>query len=212
MRENWVDKAVLFELLSMALGYPARETAEALASGEYADALVEAVEACGLGAEVASRVAADLAGYTGCADVEALWHELRVEYTRMFVGTPDMLVAPFAGIWYARDVNVDPLLFVNKESMAVERAMRSCGLGRPEGTNEPLDHIATECEFLNYLCLARAGAVEAPVVGADAYEQFYGERFAWWKDRFAEAVLREGRNGVLLAGAHVLMALPGDAL
>ena len=31
--------------------------------------------------------------------------------------------------------------------------MKSCGLGRPEGTNEPLDHVATECEFLQHLAL-----------------------------------------------------------
>jgi len=211
MHDNWVDKAMLFELLQMALGYPERAAAEALASGEYAEALAEAVVACGMGEELAGAVKADLAAYAG-RDAEGLWHELRVEYTRMFVGTPEMLVAPFAGIWYAQEVGVDPLLFVNKESMAVERTMKACGLVRPEGTNEPLDHIATECEFLNYLCLARAGAVEGAAVPEGAYEDFYGERFAWWKDRFATAVLAEAHGGLLLAGARVLAALPGEVL
>ena len=216
MHGNWVDKAALFELLAMALGYPARETAAAVAEGAFAEALAECVAACGLGEELAAAMKLDLAEYAGRsgdeAAVEALWHELRVEYTRMFVGTPEMLVAPFAGIWYAREVGVDPLLFINKESMAVERTMLGCGLVRPEGTNEPLDHIATECEFLNYLCLVRAGAIEAPAVDEGAYETFYGERLAWWKDRFAEAVLAETRGGLLRAGARVLAALPGEPL
>ena len=67
-------------------------------------------------------------------------------------------------------------------------------------------------EFLNYLCLARAGAIEAPAVGEGAYEAFYSERLAWWKDRFAEAVLAETRGGLLRAGARVLAALPGEPL
>ena len=57
---------------------------------------------------------------------------------------------------------MQPLLFVNPRSMEVERFMRSCGLGRPEGTNEPLDHVATECELLEHLALRAAGAPSCP--------------------------------------------------
>lgn len=208
---DWANKAALFELLSMAFGYTARETAEVVASGEYAEALSEAVVACGLGDGLAGEVRSGLAGYIG-RDADEVWHGLRVEYTRLFVGTPETVVSPFAGIWYAEGVGVDPLLFVNKESMAVERAMLGCGMRRPEGTNEPLDHIATECEFLNYLCLVHAGALEGVEASEGMYESFYSERFAWWKNRFAEAVLRESHEGLLLVGARVLMALPEAAL
>ena len=45
----------------------------------------------------------------------------------------------YEGVWAAEADGVQPLLFVNPRSMEVERFMRSCGLGRPEGTNEPLD-------------------------------------------------------------------------
>ncbi|MFR3091202.1 MAG: molecular chaperone TorD family protein [Eggerthella lenta] len=69
---------------------------------------------------------------------------LRPEATRLPSGRPSP-PAPLRGR-VAGGRRVQPLLFVNPRSMEVERFMRSCGLGRPEGTNEPLDHVATECE------------------------------------------------------------------
>ena len=46
--------------------------------------------------------------------------------------------------------------------VAVERFCKACGLGRPEGTNEPLDAVWTELELLEYLALrAAADAMDA---------------------------------------------------
>lgn len=61
---------------------------------------------------------------------------------------------------------VQPILFVNPHSMDVERFCRSCGLGRPEGTNEPLDHAATELELLCHLASRAAGAVDPAACAA----------------------------------------------
>lgn len=213
MQENWIGKAELFEALSLAFRYYDEETVRAIASGEYADALCEAVSAAGIGSGLSDRLRALLSAYDG-ADAEALFHALRVENTRMFVGAPHAAVSPYAGVWYAEDVGVQPLLSVNKESMAVERFMMSCGAGRPENTNEPLDHIATELEFLEYLCLDRAGAInkDAEVVPDGSYERFYEERFIPFAKRFAEAVARASDEPLLLAAGKVLLALPDEAL
>ena len=213
MQEDWIGKAELFEALSLAYQYCQKETVEALSSGDYADALCEAVVATGIGEGLASEVREKLASYRG-ADVEPLFHALRVENTRLFIGAPHAAVSPYAGIWYAEDVGVPPVLYVNKESMAVERFMESCGAARPEGTNEPLDHIGTELEFLAYLCLDRAGAVnkDADVVPEGSYERFYGERFILFAKRFAEAVDRNSDEPLLHAAGAVLRALPEEAL
>ena len=66
-------------------------------------------------------------------------------------------------MWRAKAEGVQPLLFVNPHSMAVERFCKACGLGRPEGTNEPLDAVWTELELLEaYLALrAAADAMDA---------------------------------------------------
>ena len=70
--------------------------------------------------------------------------------------------SPYEGVWRAKAEGVQPLLFVNPHSMAVERFCKACGLGRPEGTNEPLDAVWTELELLEYLALrAAADAMDA---------------------------------------------------
>ena len=110
---------------------------------------------------------------------------------------------PYEGVWRAADDGVRALLLVNPHSMEVERFMRSCGLGRPEGTNEPLDHVATECELLEHLALRAAGAeppegapADADLPGgspAAAYGAFLEEHARAWMPRFAEAVAAESR-------------------
>ena len=213
MQEHWIDKAELFETLSLAYLYYQRETVEVLTTGAYADVLCEAMAAVGLDEGLVSDVRATLAAYQG-ADVEELFHALRVEYTRLFVGAPHAIVSPYAGIWYAEEVGVTPVLFVNKESMAVERFMKACGVDRPEQTNEPLDHIGSEREFLEYLCLDCAGVVnkDADIVPAGSYETFYQERFIVFAKRFAAAVAQSSSEPLLRAASSVLLALPDEAL
>ena len=106
------------------------------------------------------------------------------------------------------------LLFVNPHSMAVERFCRSCGLGRPEGTNEPLDHVATELELLQYLAMIEAG-IAAPAEGAPApdalpggsaaaaFAQFVAEHALAWLSRFADAVAAEARLPYFRAAALI---------
>ena len=111
------------------------------------------------------------------------------------------------------------LLFVNPHSMAVERFMKSCGLARPEGTNEPLDHIATECELLEHLALRSLGIAlddESPLpASADlpggspqaAYEAFLAEHVAVWAPGFAAAVAAETRLPFYRDAAELLKVL-----
>ncbi len=211
--EQWLHKAALYELLALGLRLPTRELAEVVSSGEFADALSELAELNKLDTKVLAVSLEELAGYQQ-ADIEELFHDLRIEYTHLFVGAPEPAVSPFAGVWWARGVGVEPLLFVNKESMAVERFMRSCGIGQPEGTNEPLDHIASELEFLQYLCMLRAGAALPPELPEDfmlpeqAYEEFYAEHVAAWSKQFAAAAMEESRIPYYRAVARVLSLLP----
>jgi TorA maturation chaperone TorD len=210
--QQWLNKAALYEIEALAFLYTKRELAEALASGEYAEALAEIVEACGL--EVAATEISGLAEYQG-RDTDELFHELRREHTRLFVGSPKPAVSPFAGVWFAEEQGVQPLLFVNKESMAVERFYRSCGVGQPEGTNEPLDHIGSELEFLQYLSLLRAGVTVPPEgveIPVDAYEQFYREHFIGFAHKLAAAVIEQSRLPLYQAAAAVLAVVPDEPL
>lgn len=189
--EGWMLRAAACELLALGLRYPGVELAQAVASGEWAEATGEiaaalglalpegfadgaagAVDGAGGAADAGCRGGAAAGGPAtgaaeGDADAAALLHALRAEATRLFVGAPEPACSPYEGVWRAADDGVEALLFVNPHSMAVERFCRSCGLGRPEGTNEPLDHAATELELLQHLASLAAARAAGGASAAD---------------------------------------------
>jgi TorA maturation chaperone TorD len=195
-QQEWLNRATLCELLALGFMLPTPELAEAVTSGEFAEALEDVGAANALDealwgqAAQMLRAAAAAANYQD-KDSNTLFHELRIEYTHLFVGAPEPAVSPFAGVWWAKAHGVEPLLFVNTRSMDIERFMRRCGIGQSEGTNEPLDHIATMLEFLQYAALVNAGVV-AWAEGADAPEDvseaFVRDFMADWVEQFAETV------------------------
>ena len=219
----WQARAAAWELAALSLRYPDAELAEAAAGGEWDEAAGEILAALGLPAEVpaaagdpAGPPAARAAGAEAAAGADALLRALRPEATRLFVGAPEPACSPYEGVWAAE---ADALLFVNPRSMEVERFMRSCGLGRPEGTNEPLDHVATECELLEHLALRAAGApapegapADADLPGgspAAAYEAFLSGHAQAWMPAFAERLAAEARHPFYRAAAAYLGALVG---
>lgn len=152
---DWATRATAWELAALSFRYPGPELEGAVASGEWAEAAREIVGALGLALPE---------GFGAGASAEGL----RPEATRLFVGAPEPACSPYEGVWHAADDGVQALLFVNPHSMEVERFMRGCGLGRPEGANEPLDHVATECELLEHLALRAVGTVAPEGAPADA--------------------------------------------
>lgn len=226
--DTWQARAALCELLALSFRYPDDVLVGAIASGEWGEAAEEIADALGLawpadGAPGAAEAAA-------VDDPDELKHALRAEATRLFVGAPEPLCSPYEGVWRAADDGVQALLFVNPHSMDVERFCKACGLGRPEGTNEPLDHVATEFELLEYLALRAAvdAAAEAgdPVEDADegepgdvvasadlpggspaaAYDQFMDEHVRTWTPRFADKAAEDARLGFYPQAGSLLKA------
>ena len=230
----WSLKASACELLAFSLRYPAADVAGAIASGEWTAAAQEIAAALDIAlpadfaAELAGGVAASDSDATVCAGDESaetqkdaqadvLLPALRADATRLFVGWPEPVVSPFEGVWRAADDGVDPLLFVNPHSMEVERFCHACGLGRPQGTNEPLDFAPTELELLQYLASLVAGLVEpaegAPAAAdlpggsaAAAYEQFLAEHVSTWLPNFAEKLCEQARHPFYRAAGQLLRA------
>lgn len=159
--DTWQARAAMCELLALSFRYPDDRTlADAVASGEWGEAADEIAGA--LGIDWTAAAAPGAAEAAALPDPAELQHELRAEATRLFVGAPKPVCSPYEGVWRAEADGVQPLLFVNPHSMAVERFCKACGLGRPEGTNEPLDAVWTELELLEYLALrAAADAMDA---------------------------------------------------
>ncbi len=230
----WSLKASACELLAFSLRYPTADVAGALASGEWTAAAQEIAAALDVAlpadfaAELAGGVAAGDGDATVCAgegsaeaqeDAQAntLLHALRADATRLFVGSPEPAVSPFEGVWRAAGDGVDALLFVNPHSMEVERFCHACGLGRPQGTNEPLDFAPTELELLQYLASLEAGLVEpaegAPATAdlpggsaAAAYGQFLAEHVSTWLPKFAEKLCEQARHPFYCAAGQLLRA------
>lgn len=215
--EAWAQRAAACELLALSFRYPTPELAGAVASGEWADAAEEIADMLGL--ELPEDFDANARVDAG-EDPDALLHALRAEATRLLVGAPEPAVSPYEGVWRAGDDGVQPLLFVNPHSMDVERFCRACGLGQPQGTNEPLDHAATELELLQYLCMLEAGLAEPAEGGpapaelpggspAAAWDQFMEEHALAWMPRFADAAAERSRLPFYHAAAQLLAAFLG---
>ena len=137
----WQARAAMCELLALSFRYPEDKVlAEAIASGEWGEAADEIASA--LGIDWTAAAAPGAAEAAALPDPDDIQKELRPEATRLFVGAPEAACSPYEGVWRAKAEGVQPLLFVNPHSMAVERFCKSCGLGRPEGTNEPLTRVA----------------------------------------------------------------------
>ncbi|WP_080799150.1 TorD/DmsD family molecular chaperone [Arabiibacter massiliensis] len=201
MSNDWQVSAAAWELAALSFRYPGAELADAVSSGEWADAAREIAAALGLALPE---------GFGAHASADGL----RPEATRLFVGAPEPAVSPYEGVWRAADDGVQALLFVNPHSMAVERFMRECGLGRPEGANEPLDHAATECELLERLALRAAAPADADdaLPGGSpeaAYDLFLAEHVRAWMPRFAERTAEESRHPFYRDAAAFLAALVG---
>ena len=202
---------------------PAAGPAPASAAPTPASAMRHA-DACGTadargGVAAPARPAPDAPGAAPPARPAspALLRSLRVEATRLFVGAPEPAVSPYEGVARALAEGARPLLFVSPRSMDVERFVRSCGLGRPEGANEPLDHVAAECELLSYLASLAAGApapAGAPCGAAlpggspqAAYAAFLDSHARRWMPAFAAAVRAEARAPFYGAAARLLAAV-----
>lgn len=205
----WMNKAALYEILALAFKYVSKDSAAVLVSGEYAEALQEVGAANGIDPALLREQCERLGAYAG-QDEALVLHELRKEHTRLFIGPKNPAVIPYAGMWDSVRRGKQALFMVGPESMAIERVMRRCGIGQPEGTNEPLDHIASLLEFLYYLCLVKAGAVapaaHASVREADC-EEFFNEHFRAFAHAFARGVLENTEEPLLTCAARVLLQL-----
>ncbi len=209
--DGLILRAALFEALSIGFRFPDSALVEALESGEFSQALTEIGHVLDFDPAVLSKASEELACYlsdgSDTSASEDLALRLRVEYTGLFIGAPDPKASPYASTWWAEEQGARPLLFVSKRSMDAKRFMRECGMGGTEGRNEPLDHVATICEFMQYLMLALAGKAEAPdgvMISQSTVEGFTGQFLDDWIDRFCDAVQEHAEEPLYASLAAVL--------
>ena len=149
-------RATAWELAAFSFRHPTHELARAITSGEWFDAACEIGDALGviLPEDFGKGLPSPSSSIEN-VDEDGFFHRLRAEATRLFMGPGGPACSPYEGVWRAKAEGVKPLLFVNPHSVEVERFVKDHGFTRPEGTNEPLDHVATECELLQAFAMRR---------------------------------------------------------
>lgn len=198
--EQTMVRATAFELLSLMFLLPDSKLAEALAAGEFAAAGNEVSAALTDQSGHATEGSSELFSCYAGRDADEVLHEVRAEYTRLFVGEKLPIITPFAGIWAAQQQGQDALLFVSKQSLEIERLMHRCGVAKdlPSGqVNDPLDHFGTMCEFAKYLHLVSAGAVAVPEgfeVSDDDFTGFMAEYFRPYATWLVGALREQARR------------------
>lgn len=204
--EKWMLRAVYFELMAKGFLPTAYSTAEALASGEFAEAAIEVARGLRIDLELASE---ELARYRG-RDCDEAYHEVLREYTRLFVRVRKPLITPYAGVRDSQARGKQGLLFIGPETISIEKFMKRCGVAKDLSagqSNDPVDHIGTMCEFLQFLCLVNARAV-APVEGADVgsadFDVFMSEHFEPYATWCAERIRAVSDVPFYLAMAEML--------
>ena len=168
LMENALLRADMYQLLAMGFLDPTRDLAAGLADGTFqndvlatANNLVVAYHVDGEVAETILGPTKELLAEEFAEDAEEVYHELAVEYTRLFIGPSQPVVSPYESVHVDSDEDSPALLMVGPSARAVIKVYREAGLDMAEGVNEPPDHIATEIEFMYYLCRQEAGAWQA---------------------------------------------------
>ncbi len=142
-------------------------------------------------------------------DPAAVLQDLKVEYARLFIGAPGPMEAPPYESLY-RDRDPGGALLVNGPStLAVERAYAAHGLRRASGHRDLLDHVATELEFMHFLCTKEQeawehGETEAAKTLRNAQRQFFDEHLSQWLPEFCDRLGEAANGGVYGALGELL--------
>jgi DMSO reductase family type II enzyme chaperone len=163
-----------YELFLAALDYPDQEFCELLSKGGLANPLRECFESFGLGSSASDE------SWRALKQVQDA-EELAIEYTRLFDTGASGPPCPLFGGLYGGD-----RMTVMEESL---RFYNHFGLTLSEQQRELPDHIATQLEFLHYLCYREAETLQAGE-DAGAYQRaqrdFISRRLGAWIPKLRE--------------------------
>lgn len=113
---------------------------------------------------------------------------LLVDYTRLFLGPPSPLAAPYGSMWLGGEGAV-----MQESTVALEGLYSEAGFEIDEALGELPDHVAVELEFLYLLTFkqseARRAGEEVAIAGWDQlHDLFLRGHLGAWIARFAAAV------------------------
>lgn len=148
----------------------------------------------------------------GGDDRTELMQELAVGYAGLFIGPSRELPAqPYESVWIDRDPDSGKPIFGGPSTTAVEATYARHGLVRTDDHHDLPDHVATEAEFLCYLCDLEAAAwaagdVEAARELRSSEQRFLTDHLGRFAPKFSAAVQATAPDSVYSALAGFLVA------
>ncbi len=153
--EQAINYSDFYQLMAISMRYPTRELAEGLLDGSFADDMAACLEGLGISADEADAAYDKLcaAVLADAADVETLFHRLRVEYTGLFlVPKREKIYIYESRFCYPKDADPKQYsMFVSPCALHAEQCYKEAGVRVRKDLQEAPDHMATELEYISYL-------------------------------------------------------------
>ncbi|HVJ04912.1 MAG TPA: molecular chaperone TorD family protein [Candidatus Saccharimonadales bacterium] len=201
----------MYHLLALGFLDPTVELVSGLIDGTFrADVVATTtglIEGFRLNGGIASKLnesGSTLSEDSFARDKAVLYQEMATEYARLFIGPGAAAVSPYETVQVDSGGGDPPLLMVSTTGTAVMAMYREANLNMTQGMNEPPDHIATELEFMYYLCGKEAASWQAGN-NSEAKEwrvrqsKFANEHLCKWGIRFCEQVKTNTQQKFYLA-------------
>ncbi len=195
----------MFSLLSVGFAAPTIERARIMSDGTFVREVCETWAALGLPAAESDAFAQAMEAYRE-RDAQEVLHEVRCEYTRLFM--VDRLVENTEGAWRKRAAGHENVFYmINDISTAVQDFMRTCGVVRPAGSNDSVDLIDNEWYFCSILADDPAYLAESGLSAEEKLVEFTAEHLRAWVPGFSEQVIEQTRIPYYRALAALQRAL-----
>lgn len=182
----------LYQLLAISLQLPTTEVTAGLLDGSWAEDILTISDELGLPAHIREDLRSAFAGIQHeNKSQEELLSDLRKEYTRLFTHPQKSRIDIYESLFLynPQESDAKPSLFISPAALDAERCYKKAGVGRSKEVNEPGDHMATEMEFMMFLYLQKAKALqegnEAEAKRRDEeIKEFYDIHLRKWAKEF----------------------------
>ncbi len=215
-QEAWAQiakgRSLGWRTLALAFYDPTEEWVKALLDGAVTAALSEATRWLDSDRErfvAGMEMLRDFVTKQQGRDPQDVLRELKVEYTRLFIGPGAAHAPPYESVYRDRDPASGMAIVQGPSAASVEAAYRQHGLGRHPSHRDLPDHVATELEFMYFLCSREQEAWEKGESRTAkelrrAQQNFLEEHLARWLPEFCGRVQNAAPVNLYLALADIL--------
>ncbi len=153
----------LYQLLAMSLQLPTKEITAGLLDGSLAEDVLAIFDELRFPTHVQEDLQSAFSHIQQeSKSPEELLSDLRKEYTRLFTHPQKSQIDIYESLFLfnPQESNEKPSLFISPAALDAERCYKKAGVVRSKEVNEPGDHMATEMEFMMFLYLQKAKALQ----------------------------------------------------